>query len=375
VATPAESEEGRDRRQEALLREYAEVANNFRLLTDIRFKLLAFLPVAAVAAAALKGTGPADARTAAATLGLSFFGLWVTAGLMRYNARNDQLYNELVGRAADIERRVGLPDGAFAHRPNPWLVIRLPLWRLPVDHGASVATIYTASIVLWLFVFLYSAVQLIAYNDTDPPWWVVGGSVVTATAVTFGVRHLIGEQRGRRSKDMRTAAVAAVRLAESNPSAAGFHRCASSIAFRTLCGGLLNGKVGTSRAFRTLCGELRVKPRNPEEEAARILANLRQDAPKDDVMKNIESRASFYADELERESSPYRPPLEAEPPLTRSCYFVALITDLSPRWVLDCATGRRVKIDVEMPPEHLMQQEFVEAAAVRPESSAGESRA
>jgi hypothetical protein len=100
-------------RRNALLKEYSEVGDNFRLLTDIRFKLLTLLPIAAAAAAAIKH----DALGTQA-FGLSLFGLVATLGLATYNARNDQLYDELVGRAASIERSLGLPDGYFANRPR-----------------------------------------------------------------------------------------------------------------------------------------------------------------------------------------------------------------------------------------------------------------
>jgi hypothetical protein len=125
-----------DHRREALLKEYGEVSSNFRTLTDVRFRLLTLLPIAAAAGALLKGE-----TLAAGSFAFNLFGFAATIGLITYNARNDQLYDELVGRAAAIERSLGLPEGTFANRPRPWLTIHVPAvdrkWK--VDHRTGVA--------------------------------------------------------------------------------------------------------------------------------------------------------------------------------------------------------------------------------------------
>ncbi|MGX0963304.1 hypothetical protein AB7M63_003753 [Bradyrhizobium japonicum] len=109
-----------ENRRNALSTEYGEVCSNFRTLTEIRFKLLGLLPIATAVAIALK-VDHIDGRSFV----FSLFGLIATIGLVTYNTRNDELYDELVRRAAYIERSLGLADGAFANRPRPSLSFRL----------------------------------------------------------------------------------------------------------------------------------------------------------------------------------------------------------------------------------------------------------
>ena len=130
---------------QALLIEYEQVNSNFRVLTDIRFKLLALLPIAAAVAILLR-----DDYNVVVGWVFSCFGLLVTAGIATYNERNDQLYDELIGRAATIERSLGLPDGSFNHRPRPWLEYKILGVSWKVNHGSGIGLIYVSTIALWL---------------------------------------------------------------------------------------------------------------------------------------------------------------------------------------------------------------------------------
>src|SRR5215203_4952860 len=183
-----QQKEADNKRQEVLSKEYSEVCSNFRTLTDIRFKLLAFLPITAAAAVAALTGNASKQRPAGTMLALSLFGLVVTIALATYNARNDQLYDGLVARAAEIERSVGIPDGAFANRPGSWLRIPLLLTEWKVDHRTAVGTSYGASIALWLFGLAKSALGVLAETHllglAPPTRWEDLIAVAFAIAVT-----------------------------------------------------------------------------------------------------------------------------------------------------------------------------------------------
>jgi hypothetical protein len=289
-----------DHRREALLKEYGEVSNNFRLLTDIRFKLLAFLPIATAAAAALKGDS-----LGIGSFALSLFGLTVTIGLVTYNTRNDQLYDELVGRAASIERSLGLPDGAFANRPRPWLTIRFFDVNWTIDHRTGIGIIYGASIALWLFGSFapilevgrrtYLQLGLRYFVVPDPSVWVHIFALVLAVLVTALLAEKINVQTKQRAKEMRSLAAQAVERARS----VEFSQAAKDDTLLSLCARLAGANAD---------------------------------------IHIIRARAQFYA-AIDSESLSYYLPRDSRE--QTAAHFVALLTDLPPRWLFDCATNRR----------------------------------
>ena len=100
-----------------VLKDYEEVWNSFRMLADIRFKLLALVPtVSAVAFVFITSQGLHSHPDA--IVGLSAGGLLVTLGIAVYNQRNSQLMSALFSRGCALEKKLNLPlGGQFNHRP------------------------------------------------------------------------------------------------------------------------------------------------------------------------------------------------------------------------------------------------------------------
>jgi hypothetical protein len=281
-------------RRDALLAEYGEVSSNFRMLTDIRFKLLAFLPVAAGAAAAVL------TRAHATTFTLAFwlFGLFVTIGLVTYNKRNDQLYDTLVARAAAIERNLGVPDGAFANRPRAWFRPAYGIWS--VDHRRAVFTIYVASIALWLFGVFHAVIDLAQHPLSRWISLTLANliALIAAAALTILGSWLAKLEEESIRKGLRKTAAKAVDQAEELDIAA----------------------LVDNPGFRSLCEELAGKGAETVQARLDFLYKFGSDAIAHYVGKGSSKWTAAQA--------------------------VAVITDLAPEWLYDCATSRRLPIQV-----------------------------
>jgi hypothetical protein len=289
-------------RREALLKEYGEVASSFRLLSDIRFKLLGLVPLSTAVAVFAGGTLLPVQRAALGAVGLS-----VLLGVVTYNKRNDQLYDELVGRAAAIERELGLPDGAFANRPLDWFGVELGLFRWPVNHRFGVGLIYAASLAAWLYLLLAAAVALGECSQRHP-WCSDWVAAVVAAVLTFAAVRVVSWQQAARRRQMRVSAIEAVRTA----AAAGPGRLANDEQLLRHCVELVAGWPAW-RAFA--------------DREARVAAVRRRAAFVDSLEQEPARRRRYWPDDADC--------------LERAAYQVACLTDLPPRWLYDVASGRR----------------------------------
>lgn len=271
------------------LHEYAQVCNNFRMLTDIRFKLIALLPIATAAAAAF-GTKESQVPSA----WLSAFGLLATLAIATYNERNNQLYDDLVDRAAAIERLLGLQQGAFANRPGAWLSILVGNGAWKVDHRFSLTLLYTAAAAVWLFGLLHwagksvQAVMPQRYTLPEPvaQLLLLVGAVGVASYIAYSISRT--KERRKRQVDRRTYRLTKRALNKNWTDLANDGR------------------------FKKLCATL-LEP---------VSSHKKQRAAYEKISRRIE----YFRDLTEKELRYY---MELEPPRTKAVYIVALLSDLS----------------------------------------------
>jgi hypothetical protein len=137
--------------QRELLRlDYEQTADLVRALTDVRFKLLAFVPTIAGATVGLLS----NTASAAQLVGVGLLGFVATVGILMYELRNTQLYDAAVARAKVLEERLTLASvlseegtgGPFSERPARPVQL---LGRVAVWHDRGLALVYGAALAGW----------------------------------------------------------------------------------------------------------------------------------------------------------------------------------------------------------------------------------
>ncbi len=158
---------------ESLRLDYEQTTELFRMLADIRFKLLAFVPTLTGVAVSLLAGDKVGKGTA---LAVGILGFIVTLGIVLYELRNSLFYDLSISRAARLEGQLKFPrftklrgdlnkpGGVFTERPpgkepafGPGEQDPLSqkfLGIIQVKHDIGLALIYGASLGGWTFIVI-----------------------------------------------------------------------------------------------------------------------------------------------------------------------------------------------------------------------------
>ncbi len=133
--------------------DYEQTTKYFHEMTNVRFRLLAFLPLVTGTA-----VGLLQSQELKLVIPLSIF------GIMYYEIRNSQIYNALQLRAKALETRMRFESvngrfqygGAFLDRP----IRNLRFLGILMWHDRGPAIIYAAAFAAWFYLLTGSLIQL-----------------------------------------------------------------------------------------------------------------------------------------------------------------------------------------------------------------------
>ena len=180
-----------DQRNDDLRLDYNETTDLMRSLTDVRFKLVAFVPTISGAAIAVLGHG----KSTSELLAVGLLGLVATVGIVIFDLRNTQLLDYAVLRAKSLEGRLGFvsifepgrPGGLFTERPGRDLRF---FGVAGVGHDRGLALVYSAAIGGWCYIVAWGALRALGVGDARQVGGVVG--VLGALVVLFEFLRIDG---------------------------------------------------------------------------------------------------------------------------------------------------------------------------------------
>ena len=135
--------------------DYEQTTQLLRTLTDIRFKLIAFVPTFAGASVGFF----ARPRPAVELLAIGVLGLVATLGIFLYELRNSQLYATAARRAKDLERQLELSGSGLD------------------THDRGLSLVYGAALAGWSYIVSWGLLRAIGLDSARGIGLAVGGLV------------------------------------------------------------------------------------------------------------------------------------------------------------------------------------------------------
>jgi hypothetical protein len=173
-----------DGQRAGLRLDYDQTTDLLRTLTDVRFKLLAFVPTISGAA-----VGLLSGRSAAELLAVGTLGLLATLGIVVYELRNTQIYDYALQRAKELEVRLGIASVFHAHATaglygeRPGRSVRV-FGVLVVAQDRGLALVYSVAIGGWSYLVAWGALRLAGLAHAQAQ---ASGGVIGAIAGLLGL--------------------------------------------------------------------------------------------------------------------------------------------------------------------------------------------
>ena len=166
---------------ESLHLDYEQTTELFRMLADIRFKLLAFIPLLTGVAVSLLNADKVGKWTA---LAVGILGFVVVLGIIIYELRNSLFHDLSISRASRLEGHLKLPrftklreghnwpGGVFTERPprkdtKVQYGLSQKFLGLQIKHDRGLALVYGASLGGWTFIVMNALINVLSLDD---PW-------------------------------------------------------------------------------------------------------------------------------------------------------------------------------------------------------------
>ena len=152
--------------EERLRLDYEQTSQLLRSLTDIRFRLIAFVPTFAAASVGLF----AHPRPAVELLAIGVLGLVATLGIYLYELGNTELYAASSARARELERQLELSGGEL------------------VTHDRALSLVYGAALAGWTYIVSWGLLRAFELDAARGIGLAIGGAA-GVVVVALGQRQ------------------------------------------------------------------------------------------------------------------------------------------------------------------------------------------